>query len=106
MKILMKYLEYKTLVKLNQNSLHAGRKQNMNPEQLSNDTGKKYLVNFHFEHKWQDEQDVRMSVILEPGIKTAWLDVSQEEYQAIPQVELTELEWEAAVCVGTPRWVE
>lgn len=64
-----------------------------------------YIVNFHFDHEWRDGKDVRLSVILKPGTLTAWLDVSQEEYDAIPEVELSELDWEAAVCVGVPRWV-
>ena len=106
MKIKMKVLDHQRLVMLNESSIQAGRKQNIHPEQLSTKPRPQYIVNFHFNHKWGDLQDVRLSVILEPGELTAWLDVSREEYDAIPEVEMPELEWEAAVCVGTPRWTE
>ncbi len=106
MKILMKMLDYQRLVTLNESSIRTSRKQNLKPEQIPSYSGRQYIVNFHFDHKWGDLRDVRMSVILKPGILTAWLDVSPEEYDAIPEVEMSELEWEAAVCVGTPRWTE
>ncbi len=70
------------------------------------DSGKRFIVNFHFDHDWNGGKDVRMSVILKPALLTAWLDVSSEEYDAIPEVEMNELEWEAAVCVGTPPWTK
>ncbi len=91
---------------LNESSIRAGRKQNLPSEQMPGDSHKQYTVNFHFDHEWADQRDVRMSVILKPGSQTAWLDVSPHEYAAIPEVEVSELEWEAAVCVGTPRWTD
>jgi hypothetical protein len=106
MKIKMKVLNYQTLLMLNESSIRANRKQNLKPEQLPNRRRRQYIVNFHFDHKWGDLRDVRMSVILKPGALTVWLDVSPEEYDAIPEVEMSELEWEAAVCVGIPRWTE
>lgn len=106
MKIKMKVLDHERLVRLNESSVRAGRKQNVQPERIPSDPNGQYIVNFRFEHKWGDEQDIRMSVILKPGVLTAWLDVSPEEYAAIPEVEMSEFEWEAAVCVGTPRWTE
>ncbi len=105
MKIKMKVLDYQTLLMLNENSIRANRKQYLRPEQLPS-RGQQYIVNFHFDHKCGDLRDVRMSVILKPGVLTAWLDVSSDEYDAIPEVEMSELEWEAAVCVGIPRWRE
>jgi hypothetical protein len=62
------------------------------------------VINFHLDHMWKGEKDVRLSVILRPGVLTAWLDVSLEEYAAIPEVQMSEVEWEAAVCVGMPPW--
>lgn len=106
MKIKMKVLDHHSLLMLNESSIRAGRKQNLRSEQLASDRPQQYIVNFHFDHKWGDLRDVRMSVILKPGILTTWLDVSPEEYAAVPEVEMSELEWEAAVCVGTPRWME
>lgn len=106
MNIKMKVLDQQRLLMLNESSIHAGHKQNLQPEQLSDVHRRQYIVNFHFDHKWGELRDVRMSVILKPGALTAWLDVSPEEYDAIPEIEMSELEWEAAVCVGTPRWTE
>ncbi len=106
MKVKMKVLDYQRLLALNESSIQAGRKQNLKAEQVPSGCRGQYIVNFHFDHKWGTLRDVRMSVILKPGVTTAWLDVSSEEYDAIPEVEMSELEWEAAVCVGTPRWVE
>ena len=98
----MKVLDHSRLLKLNESSLRAGRKQNIAPEQLGPESRRQFIVNYHVDHKWGERQDVRLSVVLKPGALSAWLDVSPEEFAAIPDVELTELEWEAAVCVGMP----
>lgn len=103
---MMKVLDHRMLATLNESSICEGRKQNLQPEQIPANTSQQYIVNFHFDHQWKDLRDVRLSVITKPGVQTVWLDVSLEEYEAIPQIELTELEWEAAVCVGVPRWTE
>ncbi len=105
MGIMMKCLDHSTLMRLKQSSQDAKRKQSL-PKELIPADRDRYVVNFRFEHEWNGEKDVRLSVVLKPGTLTAWLDVSQEEYDAIPDVELSELEWEEAVCVGIPRWVE
>jgi len=106
MKIKMKMMDYDLLLRLNESSLRAGRKQNLRTERIPGDTARRYVVNFNFDHEWSGGQDVRMSVILKPAETTAWLDVSSEEFAAIPEFEVSELEWESAVCVGTPHWVE
>ena len=106
MKIPMKVLDYERLVMLNESSIRAQRKQNIQPEQIPVDDNRQYIVNFRLDHEWKGGQDIRLSVVLKPGALTAWLDVSAEEYDAIPEVELSELEWEEAICVGIPRWVE
>ncbi len=102
----MKMISYRELVKLNESSVRASRKQNLQPEQIPNDPDRQYTVNFKFDHEWAGQRDIRISVILKPGVQTAWLDVSTDEFAAIPEVEVSELEWEAAVCVGTPRWTK
>ncbi len=102
----MKILDYQTLVMLNESSIHAGRKQNLRAEQIPADPQRQYIVNFHFEHVWTDGRDIRLSVILKPGVQTAWLDVSPQEFATIPEFDMSELDWEAAVCVGTPRWTD
>ena len=102
----MKMLDYQTLVMLNESSIRARRKQNLQLEQMPSDPHKQYAVNFHMDHEWEGRREVRMSIVLKPGIQTAWLDVSPEEFAAILEVEASELEWEAAVCAGTPPWTE
>ncbi len=104
MKVKMKVLDRDLLLKLNDSSRRDRRRQQLSPDAIA--SRDEYIVNFHFGHKANGVDDVRMSVILRPGVLTAWLDVSIEEFDAIPEVEMTELEWEAAVCVGVPRWVE
>lgn len=102
MKIPMKVLDYPRLNMLNESSIRADRRENLKPEQIPNDPNGHYVVNYHYYHEWGGQPSVRMSVILRPGVLTAWLDVSPEEYTAIPEVQFSELEWEAAVCVGVP----
>ena len=102
----MKILDYETLVMLNESSIREDRKQNLRAEQMPIDTYGQYIVNFHFDHVWKGRCDVRLSIILKPGARTAWLDISAEEFAAIPEFEMSELDWEAAVCVGTPRWTD
>ena len=100
----MKVLGYRDLIRLSESSRKAGRSRHLAPEQVPIRRDDRYIANFHFDHEWQGRKDVRLSVILEPGVRTAWLDVSPEEYAAIKEVLMTEMEWEAAVCVGIPRW--
>ncbi len=106
MGIMMKCLDRPNLVRLCRSSREAGRKQSLPEEMIPSDRDRRHVVNFRFEHECDGSKDVRLSVVLKPGALTAWLDVSQEEYDDIPDVELSELEWEEAVCVGIPRWVE
>ena len=98
----LKELDYQILIKLNASSIRAGRRQNLSPRRVPSQLHEPYPVNHHVLHEWKGGQDVRMSVVLTSGGQTAWLDVSQEEFAAIPEVEMTELEWEAALCPGTP----
>ena len=37
--------------------------------------------------------------------KTVWLDMSPHEFAGIPELELSEDEWETAMCAGTPPQV-
>lgn len=99
----MKVLDRASLLALNESSITAGRKQNLKPEDIPAKR-ERFVVNFHFAHDWSGGRDVRMSVVLDLGVRTAWLDVSQAEYDAIPEIQTSEFEWEANVCVGTPPW--
>ncbi|MDP6560981.1 MAG: hypothetical protein QF619_12835 [Candidatus Binatia bacterium] len=102
MTVRMKQLDYPMFVTLNETSIRAGRRQNLSPERMPSESHGPYLVNFHLAHEWDSRQDIRMSVVLTPKGRTAWLDVSPEEFASIPEVELSELEWEAAICPGIP----
>jgi hypothetical protein len=104
-KVPMKVMDSKILMKLNGSSVKQGRKQNLKSEQIPAERNS-YIVNFHFDHELNGEKDVRLSVIMEPGVRTAWLDVSCQEFGSIPEVQMAELEWEAAVCVGVPPWTK
>ena len=74
MKIKMKVLDYQRLVMLNESSIRAGRKQNLRPDILPSELHRQYCVNFHFDHQSGELCDVRLSVILKPGVLTAWLE--------------------------------
>jgi hypothetical protein len=101
----MKVIDRSVLLALNESSVRAGRKQNLKAEEVPLERDR-FVVNFHFRHEWNGGQDVRMSVVLNLGVKTAWLDVSQPEYDSIPDTDMSEFEWEANVCVGVPPWTE
>ena len=75
MKVPMKVLDYELLLALNKSSEQAKRSQHITTEQLPLDRQKPFIINFYFDHEWNGHKDIRCSVILEPGIRTAWLDV-------------------------------
>ena len=53
MKVPMKILDHENLVKLNESSIRSGRRQNLKPEHMPADKDRQYIINFHFDHKWQ-----------------------------------------------------
>jgi len=106
MKVPMKVMDYAALAVLNEHSMRDGRAQNIKPEVMPVDRDRQYTVNFSFDHEWNGVKDMRLSVILEPGVRTAWLDVSIQEFTAMREVLMPELDWEAAVCVGIPPWTK
>ena len=106
MKVPMKVMDYSALLALNESSIRAGRAQHIKPELMPAESSRQYIVNFYFDHEWNSAKDMRLSVILEPGVLTAWLDVSIEEFGSMREVLMPELDWEAAVCVGIPPWTK
>ncbi len=98
----MKELDHPLLLKLNESSIQAGRLQNVRPNRLPSELHAPYPINYDTVHEWEGRQDIRVCVVLTSGGLTAWLDISHEEFAAIPEVEVSELDWEAAVCPGTP----
>lgn len=97
----MKILDQQTLLALNQSSVQAGRRQNLSPEQLSPDAPERSWLTTHLERA--EEQEVRVCVVLDlfRG-RTAWLDLSTREFLDIPEVDVSEEDWETAMCAGTP----
>jgi len=85
----MKILDHKNLVILNESSIRAGLKHNLQPERIPNHPDGRYIVNFCFDHEFNGMPDVRMSVILKTGEPTAWLDISPEKYESITDIELS-----------------
>jgi len=102
----MKVMDYGALVTLNRSSESAGRAQHIKSELMPSNRERRYIVNFYFDHEWNGVKDMRLSVITEPGVRTAWLDVSLEEFAAMREELMPELDWEAAVCVGIPPWTK
>ena len=95
----MKVFDHETLLTLNGSSIQAGRSQNLRPERLPAKPQDQYWVNAHTVR----EQEVRICVVLSLNAgQTAWLDVSPEEFAAIPEIDVPEAEWETAMCAGTP----
>ncbi len=98
----IKVLDYEALVRLNESSVRAGRSQNLYSLPLPPLASGRYSVNFHAGHLRAGQPEVRMCVVLDAAGQTAWLDVSTEEFAAIPEAEGSELNWSAATCAGTP----
>lgn len=99
---LMKILNHEVLVQLNENSQRAGRHKNIRTEWLQGVPRERYHVTYYTVHEWAGQHDVRVCVVLNSQGRTAWMDVSPEEFRSIPQVEVSEEEWESAMCAGTP----
>ena len=65
MKVSMKVLSYYDLIRLNESSIRADRRENLKPEQIPSNPDREYIVNFHFNHEYNKHKDIRLSVILE-----------------------------------------
>lgn len=99
----MKVLDYDVLLKLNHSSIQAGRSHNLSPRHLSEKPRERYWVNEHGARERNGQQEVRICIVLNLYAgRTAWLDVSAAEFDAIPETDISDLEWEAAMCAGTP----
>ena len=99
----MKVFDHELLLQLNESSLEGGRNQNLKPEQLPTKPQDRYWVNSHIVREHEGGQEVRVCVVLDLfSGQTAWLDVSNEEFASIPEIDVSEEEWETAMCAGTP----
>lgn len=99
----MKVVDHETLLKLNQSSIQAGRNQNLPLVKLPAQPQARYWISYHNALERSGRQDVRLCVVLDLFAgNTAWLDVSSDEFTAIPVIEVPDEEWETAMCAGTP----
>ena len=99
----LKVLDHEMLLRLNESSIRAGRNQNLGPNKLPASPRDRYWVNTHMVRERDGQREVRMCVVLRSyGGQTAWLDVSSQEFAAIPEIDLSVVEWEVALCAGNP----
>lgn len=99
----MKVIDHTTLLGLNESSIQAGRSQNLRPERISGEPQGRYWINEHTVRERDGQKEVRMCVVLSLyGGQTVWMDVSSDEFTAIPEIEVSDDEWETAMCAGTP----
>ena len=99
----MRIFNHDVLVALNESSIQAGRHQNLRSEQMKPSTVDRYWVNEEHARERDGQPEIRMCVVLDLFTgQTAWLDVSPDEFEAIPKVELSFEEWETAMCAGSP----
>ena len=102
----MKVLDHEMLLAINESSIRAGRNQNLRPERLPTEPKDRYWVNKHVPRERDGQQEVRICVVFSlVTCQTAWLDLSPEEFAAIPVVDVHLMDWETAMCAGTPRTV-
>ncbi|MDP6495521.1 MAG: hypothetical protein QGI09_08930 [Dehalococcoidia bacterium] len=98
----LKMLDHETLVRLNESSIGGGRRRNLAREWLQSNPQPHYPINYHEVRQADGKHEVRVSVVLNVGGLTAFLDVAPEEYETIPIVEVTYDYWEATMCAGNP----
>ncbi|MDO8673540.1 MAG: hypothetical protein Q7O66_19200 [Dehalococcoidia bacterium] len=99
----MKVLDHSLLLALNDSSMRCGRSQNLRIDRLPDEPRDRYWINDHLNRDTNGQQEVRVCVVLDLYYgQTVWLDISAEEYAAIPGIEVSEGEWEVALCAGTP----
>ena len=102
----MRVLDHQTLLKLNHNSIQAKRRQNLPLAVLPAQPQNRYWITYHNVLERNGHQEVRLCVLLDLFVgNTAWLDVSSDEYAAIPETDVSDQEWETAMCAGTPPQV-
>jgi hypothetical protein len=99
----LRMLDHQALVTLNQASVQARRRQNLRAEQIPTPPYDRYWINAHAIREGSGQREIRVSIVLSlRSGQTAWLDVSPEEFAAIPEVEVSEFAWEAVMCTGNP----
>ncbi|MBI4197781.1 MAG: hypothetical protein HY533_01560 [Chloroflexi bacterium] len=102
--MLMKVLDHHLLLALNERSVSVGRRQNLKSWQIPTEPQERYWVNMHEYRQKGDSPEVRVCVVLSlVTCETAWLDLSPDEFAAIPERDVHLMDWETAMCAGTPE---
>ncbi len=99
----MRVLDHQTLLRLNHSSIQAGRSQNLTSTKLPSQPQPRYWISYHNALERGGHREVRLCVVLDLfSGNTAWLDVSNDEYTSVPEIDVPDMEWETAMCAGTP----
>ncbi|MBI4338798.1 MAG: hypothetical protein HY680_02455 [Chloroflexi bacterium] len=98
----LRILDYEALVRLNDSSIHAGRLRNLPRESLAAAPQRRYPINLWLPRRRGSQEEVRLSVVMDAAGQSVWLDVSPQEFDAIPQVDVLFDIWEGAMCAGNP----
>ncbi len=102
----MKVLDHEMLVTMNESSIRAGRNQHLRPGRVPAEPQNCYWININIDRERDGHQEVRVCVVLSlVTCQTAWLDLSPEEYNTIPEIDVHLMDWETAMCAGTPQTV-
>jgi len=79
-----KFMDYKILTYLNESSVNDGRNRNFWMENLPVNENHYFPVVFSMNH---NDSEMRLKLVLNEQGDTGWLDVSFEEFDALPEYE-------------------
>ena len=100
----MRALDHQNLVRLNLSSIAAGRSQHLDPEHMpARPPDDRYLITYHNVRDHDGRREIRVCIVFDLFTgQTAWLDVSRDEFAAMPEADVSIWDWETAMCAGTP----
>lgn len=76
--------------------------RNLSGSTLLNNRQSGYPINYHEIRHRKGTDEVRVSVVLNLAGQTAFLDITPEEFAAIPEVAVLFDVWEGVMCAGNP----
>ncbi len=79
-----KFMDYKILTYLNESSVNDGRNRNFWMENLPVNKEHYFPVVFAMNH---NDSEMRLKLVLNEQGETGWLDVSFEEFDALPEYD-------------------
>ncbi|MBI4313006.1 MAG: hypothetical protein HY681_14690 [Chloroflexi bacterium] len=98
----LKFLDHPTLARLNAGSIRSGRLQHLPEGALAGPPQTRYPINLAIPRARDGRQEVRVSVVLDLAGQSAWLDITPEEFNAIPEIEVLFDVYEGIMCAGNP----